>query len=378
MLFADWHKQILLSKVRQMRRVVCITLPFIGIPGLIEDVFPLADISYLSLIPRPGTASPPLSTVARQLYDIPLLSLHTGLVSAYWSTSRVWEPWRFLESDFGVLLQYGFSFSRGDIDGYWNVVKSAASQFSDAVLKAARNVDAQAIAVYGRGHWTMNAGALAAQKLNLPLLVIERGILPNSYIVDLTVPFTAPGSHFRTAWEDFRSRVDWSSKGTRQLSESRWELYERLLSGSGAIANGRDRKQHLIVGQCLFDYNCLNAPFRSPKDFIEYVLSRYPNLQGSHDVSYRPHPLSPEEYDGKVVRTKFGPIELDRSAPWEKWTSDMTLYTWNSTLGLEARMIFGLDVRILDSSCHYLWTTEAVDGDKKLYLDFLNEYSVLQ
>jgi hypothetical protein len=304
--------------------------------------------------------------------------LHTGLVSAYWSTIRVWEPWQFLENDFEMLRQYGFRFSRGDIDGYCEVVKSAASQFSDSILQTGRSVNAEAIAVYGRGHWTMNAAALAAQKLDLPLLVIERGILPSTYIVDLTIPFTAPGSHFRAAWESFKSVIDWSSKRPRELSESRWQLYETLLSDSGSATPRHNRKGHLIVGQCLFDYNCLNATFRSPKEFIEYVLDECPSLQGSPDVSYRPHPLSPEEYDREIIRTRFGPMEVDRSAPWEKWTPNTILYTWNSTLGLEARLIFGLDVRILDSSCHYLWTAEGIYRDKKLYVDFLNEYSIMQ
>ena len=84
----------------------------------------------------------------------------------------------------------------------------------------------------------MNAAALAAQKVDLPLLVIERGIAGFSYIVDLTVPFTAPGSRFRASWEGFRSIVDWSATGTRQLSESRWQLTRDCWVGQAQLPPG--------------------------------------------------------------------------------------------------------------------------------------------
>jgi hypothetical protein len=378
-LLADWERQTVLSTTKDLGRVVCVPLPFMGIPGLVETAFPNARVSYLSLVPRPEAMTPRLDPQRADIHQIPLLLLHTQLVDAYWSTGHGWSPWAFLERDFEALRNQGFRFRVGSNEGYLDVVQRAASAFADAVFEEAVKEQAQAIVVYGRGHWTMNSAAFAAEKLRVPLCVIERGILPDTYIADIAIPFTAPGSRFRRSWEEFCSVENWNGNGTRQLTESRDQLYDDLLQKSQTNSCGDRGTDRLIAGQCLFDYNCLDAPFHSPKEFVEYVIENCSELQNDPDnIRYKPHPLSPEEYPSHGIETRFGILKLDLSMPWQCLRSDRTIYTWNSTLGLEARLIFGLEVRILDSECHYRWAEGTGRALKARYIDFLNKYSILQ
>jgi hypothetical protein len=378
MLLADWREGTTANRARQQRSVLCVILPFITIPGVIERIFPSSQISYVSLIPRLGVSSPCLMPNNDTRHAIPLLSLHFGLVQAYWSTQERWGPWTFLEDDFSALRQRGFCFTRNSMETYTQVVESAASQFADSVEKIARTSRADAIVVYGRGHWTMNAAAFVAADLSLPLYVVERGVLPNSYVVDENVPFTAPGSRFRSLWDQFRGVEDWERQDFIGVTESRWRLYTTLLKkndeSKGIV---HQRPSRVLVGQCLFDYNCLGAPFASPVGFVEYILGRTPEVSDKALVTYRPHPLSPEEYPHGTIETQYGPIPVNLSDPWEILRMGPDLYTWNSTLGLEAALVFDLAVNIFDPQCHYSWTRQANKNEKRMYTVFLNEMSAL-
>jgi hypothetical protein len=211
----------------------------------------------------------------------------------------------------------------------------------------------------------------------LPLYVVERGILPNSYIVDREVPFVAPGSGFRSAWDTFRRVEDWDRQDYTALTESRWQLYTRLLSREPKKDTGAGQGHKIIVGQCLFDYNCLGVPFASASGFVEYVCRQEPEVLSENAPWYRPHPLSPEEYPDGVIETDYGAIRVDLSDPWERLTDKSHLYTWNSTLGLEASLVFDLPVSILDSGCHYRWILNCRETDKRMYIPSLNEVSTL-
>ena len=273
----------------------------------------LANLLYVVDTP-PWREQPPSVPKNDARHKIPLLSLHLGLVQAYWSTQELWKPWAFLEDDFSVLRQHGFCFSRSSMVEYTQVVESAASQFADSVEQIANGLRAGAIVVYGRGHWTMNAAAFVAAKLGLPLYVVERGMLPSSYIVDESVPFTAPGSRFRSLWDRFRGVEDWDRKNLIRLTESRWHLYSTLLTKKEESKDiVHKRSSRVLVGQCLFDYNCIGAPFSSAVEFVEYVLGEKPEVLDKDLLVYRHHPLSPEEYPNGTIDTQYGPIRVDLS-----------------------------------------------------------------
>src|SRR5262249_38094350 len=120
---------------------------------------PKAQISYVSLVPRPAVTSPRLAPRKSSPLRVPLLELHIKLVEAYWSTREPWKPWIWLEEDFRTLRQHGFRFNRGSITTYREVVELVAGQFACAVESLAIRSRVDAIVVYGRGHWTMNAAA---------------------------------------------------------------------------------------------------------------------------------------------------------------------------------------------------------------------------
>lgn len=377
MRLADWGLMTTRHKATLHENVLCVALPFMDIPGVMERLFSNAHLEYVSLVPRPGVVSPALLPKMNVLYPVPLLSLHLELVRAYWSTSNAWGPWRFLEDDFDVLRKQGFEFDRGEFGAYCRGVRCAASQFVDCVAEMGIRAGASAIAVYGRGHWTMNAAALAAQRMNVPLYVIERGILPNSYVADADVPFTAPGSNYRAAWARFHDVDDWEFRDPLRLEESRWQLYASMLTGKPRQSFSPDQSEIVVVGQCLFDYNCLNAPFDSPVAFVEYVARLHPNLVGRNDVRYRPHPLSPEEYPDGTLETSFGRIPVDRPLqPWNGFQTNTQIYTWNSTLGLEAALLFDAKVTILDPECHYWWVHGRTSRETERYVAFLNHISI--
>lgn len=342
-----------------------------------EQIFANAKIIYSSFIPRTGVLSPVLAPTANDTNQVPYLSLHLGLVKAYWSVRETWKPWNWLEQDFALLRKYGFNFAQGSISEYGQAVESAASQFAEWVERIAAASSVSAIAVYGRGHWSMNAGARAAKQLSLPLYVVERGILPNSYIVDKESPFVALGSRFRSGWYSFRTVEDWDRRNFASLTESRWQLYIRLSNEKYRKDNDAGRGRKIIVGQCLFDYNCLGAPFTSPSNFIEYVCREKPEVLKEEVPLYRPHPLSPEEYPGGKIETGYGSMPVDFSDPWQRLRERSCLYTWNSTLGLEGSLVFDLPVNILDSQCHYRWVLDCPESDKRMYISYLNEISTL-
>ena len=303
------------------------------------------------------------------------MALHTGLVDAYWQAGG-WNAWRFLEDDFKVLRAAGFRFRDGSLDEYAEVVRSVAAQFADHVTRVAAANSSELIVVYGRGHWSMNAAALAADKLAIPLYVIERGILPDTYIVDIEVPFTAPNSRFREAWNTFRLVEGKLPPRRRELSISRRSLYEKSLPISHDDSPA-EFAEEIIIGQCLFDYNCLGVPFSNAREFIDLVITSTGRPLGG-SVAYRPHPLSPEQYPGRRIETRWGNVMVDRSKSWQHWSSQTRVHTWNSTLGLEARLVFNANVQILDPSCHYLWTIGSEEVERQLYIEFLNSCSVFQ
>jgi hypothetical protein len=377
-LLSEWREKTTGANAKQHNRVVAVTLPFITIPGVIDQILPFSQISYMSLIPRRSVISPALSPTHDVSHEIPLLSQHLGLVTAYWGTRERWKPWKFLEDDFAVLRGHGFCFAEGSMGAYTEVVKCAASQFADAVEEVARRSRATAILVYGRGHWTMNAAAFVSLSLGLPLYVVERGILPNSYIVDESLPFTAPGSKFRSSWEQFLMVEDWDREDFIGLTESRWRLYTSLHKKDCSRVDVHQRPSGAVVGQCLFDYNCIGAPFTNAVEFVEYTLRERPEALEHDTLVYRPHPLSPEEYPTEGINTRHGSIRVDLSEPWEILRNGPTLYTWNSTLGLEGRLVFDLAVNTLDPQCHYAWihTLNSLQH-KRRYIVFLNEISSL-
>jgi len=379
-LTSDWYQQSVPGKAKSATRVTCVILPFIAIPGLIEQVFPQASVAYISLVPRVGAYSAHLFPDEKPVSDIPLLDLHTKLVQAYWATSNRREPWSFLEDDFAALEANGFRLAKGNYSQYCEVVRKAASQFSDSVEKYAGTNRADAIAVYGRGHWTMNAAAVAANRLRIPLYVVERGILPRSYIVDFDIPFTGSGSHFRSAWQSFKSISECTDETMHELSESSLDLYSRFFKNEKTIAShiGDHQFQNIIVGQCAFDYNYLHTPFTSPRDFVEHVLKAFPALKIDSNLCYRPHPLSLEEYPQGVIHTQFSPITIDFGSAWSALSAETVLYTWSSTLGLEANLVFDSKVNIMDPDCHYKWICSAGLPEKNAYIRFLNAYSIFQ
>jgi len=93
-------------------------------------------------------------------------------------------------------------------------------------------------------------------------------------------------------------------------------------------------------------------------------------------VRYKPHPLSPEEYPEGKIYTAFGPITVDSSEPWEHLRNGSTVYTWNSTLGLEASLLFNHKVVTLDPDCHYAWVHVCTKIEKRMYIAFLNDVAV--
>lgn len=378
MLLRDWCLQSVVHSTNQCESVLCVVPPFITIPGVMEHVFPNAQLRYVSMTPRPETVCPPILPIRRSVrrVKVPLLNLHVGLVRAYWATRTRWKPWMWLEEDFIVLRKFGFRFRLGSIGQYQHVIEIAASQFCNSVKANALGWRVNAIATYGRGHWTMNASALAASELKLPLYVVERGILPDTYIVDRDVPFTAPGSEFRSSWERFRHVKDWASEASRELTLSRWHLYDALQSGVPSKPTIESRHSEIIVGQCMFDYNCIKAPFKTALECVEYLCAhKTPRHLNTADILYRPHPLSPEEYPDGYIRTKFGDLPVDTSNPWDHLANGSLLHTWNSTLGLEAALVFDREVDFQDPDCHYAWVRGCGDDEKRKYVTFLNRVS---
>jgi hypothetical protein len=375
-LTSEWFKHTALYQARRSHHVLCVALPFLQIPGIMEQVFVGSAISYVSLVPRPGTITPDLTPNRRSPLRVPLLSLHTKLVQAYWSTRALWRPWAWLEQDFAVLCRGGFNFRRGSIGQYNRAIQRASGQFAASVKEIAASLGVSAIAVYGRGHWTMNAAALAANNLGLPLYVLERGIYPNSYIVDRDVPFSAPRSMYRSSWRLFHRVTERVRLTFRTIEESRWQLYHQALGRPYSKNISLRNPRRILVGQCYFDYNCLDAPFSNPSAFIEFVQNERPETKERRGLLYRPHPLSPEEFPKNEIMTRYGPVPVDLSAPWEMLESKPTLYTWNSTLGLEGALVFGTPLNILDTRCHYKWVNNCTDSDRKRYMTFLGAISV--
>ena len=375
MLRAEWRLGTSIAEASHHERVVCVLLPFLNIPGVMERIFPRATLSYVSLVPRPLAISPVFSPKKQLCHVVPFLSLHFRLVQAYWSTRRIWRAWNSLEEEFEFLLHQGFAFDRGSIEAYSDVVKVAASQFTSFMEDVATRSNATAVAVYGRGHWTMNASAIAAKRLGLQLYVIERGLLSNSYIVDRELPFTALGSNYRESWHSFCQVDDWDRPDLHPLTESRWKLYAAKLDESERARAELGHPQILLVGQCPFDYNCLHAPYTNASGFVDYALNKSPRIE-NEAVRYKPHPLSPEEYPEGKIYTAYGPITVDSSEPWEHLRNGSTVCTWNSTLGLEASLLFNHKVVTLDADCHYAWVDGCTEMEKRMYIAFLNDIAV--
>jgi hypothetical protein len=273
----------------------------------------------------------------------------------------------------------GFEFDGHRMDTYGAIIQNVASQFADFVIDVIVKTRATAIAAYGRGHWTMNSGAFAAASVGLPLYVLERGILTNTYIIDREVPFTGTGSRYRSAWSAFQRVQDWEDVPIHQeMTESRWQLYldrSRVRPDETVHAEGRS---NLLVGQCSFDYNCLGAPFASPKQFVDFILDNMGGAIEKQTLLYRPHPLSPEEYPAGLIETAHGRIPIDTMAPWDRLRTDCVVHTWNSTLGLEAALVFRRPLRIVDPNCHYRWILESTDAERRKFIAFLNQISLLR
>lgn len=369
----DWYSGTVKFDCLKHKKVICVCLPFIRSSGVMEKILPEAKIHYLSAIPCYESETPDLSPQSSFCIDIPFLELNTVLVKAYWASSKYKKAWAWLEEDFSRLQYLGFDFECGKISEYIKAVRIAASQFCIFVESRAAQLEATAIIVYGRGHWSMNAGAVAASHLKLPIYVVERGILPDTYIIDKNVPFPASMSNFREKWEQFLLVKDAIELTQKKPFDSRWDLYIRK--------NNEIDLEHcstnaiVLAGQCSFDFNLITAPFKNAKEFIEYAITRIPQDWQQEKIIYRPHPLSLEDYPNHTILTSFGEIPIEWVEPKYIFEQNLPVCSWNSTLGLESLLLNGRAIA-LDSKCYYKFMERADISTKNRFISFLHEISI--
>ncbi|MGP1308593.1 MAG: hypothetical protein ACTS27_00155 [Phycisphaerales bacterium] len=316
------------------------------------SLFPNATIFSYSIVPHPNClpcVENRQSTIAS--FRPPLLGSHLELVRQYWGHSDPWPTWQWLDDEFRTLHHAGYNFTVGDNLEYEQVILLASGEFRQRMSVFLQEHRDAAVAVYGRGHWHMNVAAAVASEYGRKLYVIERGLLPDSYIVDFEVPFTASGSSFRADWSMFQARMIETAPSPRPAQGSYWDKYCEKEPVSAASADP-DRIDCLIVGQCGFDYNLRRAPFAGSLGFVDYVFGRLPHLADKR-VVFRPHPLSPESPRSSSIAVRGRTIEVDRSNPSAAIRSTKSLVTWNSLLGLEALLWSRAKVTVLDPKCFY-------------------------
>lgn len=373
----DWRSGLVLQKCRLQKKVLIITLPFLKIPGVYQTIFPKASLDFVSFQEHKGAISPNLREEKEsiQILEIKNLGQHFKLVEQYWKTGSFWPQWQFLESDFNRLLNARFYFKKKDLVSYKKIIKQVSRLFARWIERFVIENRIESICVYGRGHWSMNAAAAVAGLMNLPLFVIERGILANTIIVDVNMPFTFPGSVFRENWKDFLQTKVQRKKSMVSYRDTQWSIYLSYLSKiSKRRAIDYPSPLAIFIGQCLFDLNLLKAPFNDSTSFIKLCISKLPgNKWGT--LIYRPHPLSPEVFNANKILVDQNYVTVDYSNPKYLFPENPYIITWNSTLGLEAYLFFNCEVQALDQSCYYKEVLNNPDYKSK-FLEFLQEISI--
>ena len=332
MRLAEWRMTTANYLCSQHRTVLCVVLPFMELPGICRRVAPIATLHFVSAIPRADAELPDLQSVSCDDVPIPLLNLHTDLVKAYWAASKPWGPWQWMEMGFNHMRREGFVFRRNNLIEYSATVAQVAARFACYIQCKAEEVKATCLLIYGRGHWSMNAAVAAADRLRIPVFVLERGILPDTYIVDLGVPFPALDSRFRHALATYADVDDPRISDTIQIAVSRHDLYYGQTAPPKAASHSRPNGTVILAGQCMFDFNCLNAPFQTPGAFVEFAMAHCPREWDAQSFVYRPHPLSPEEYVLGSISTACGDVPIDHSPPKELLSAGIPICSWNSTL----------------------------------------------
>ncbi|MHC4111654.1 MAG: hypothetical protein ACYSUY_11295 [Planctomycetota bacterium] len=375
-----WPDYSAQSKAKQESSVLIFIPTYMRDTSPYEHAFPNAKLFHTALLKHISNidAVPNLRANYKNLVP-PYLSAHLCLMQAYWSTVPRWPSWCWLENELSLLRECGYHFEDGCITNYKQEILRAASCVKDFVLTLLHDHDISAVCVYGRGHWTMNAVAVAAEEQECTLYVLEKGILPKTYLLDIDLPYSGPNSTFRRDWELFRHAT--SSSCTSQCNPqpaSCWDIYLQGENKQSQIIYSDENcgeDLYLLVGQCLFDYNLQSAPYRSPLGFIEYCLSQNPQLQCSKHVLYRPHPLSPEMYGQGKIRTSCGYLNVTRGNPVNILSVRPNVITWNSVLGLEACLFYNCPVVALDPDCFYKTLSMASSELKNCYIAFLRQRS---
>jgi len=372
----EWRSSLVLNECKRQKKVLIITLPFLKIPGFYRNIFPNASLFFVSLQKLNRAISPHLYKQNRNIeaIEIDYLDQHLKLVQQYWDTDSSWLQWKFLEDDFSTLSKLGFSFKKGDIHSYKIIIEQVSRLYCQWIIKFINKNRINSICVYGRGHWSMNSASAAAKLLNLPIFVIERGILEDTYIVDINMPFTFPGSDFRKNWQEYLELEEEQYLHEINYKRSHWDIYLSYASESLRNIVNYPFPFSLFIGQCLFDLNLLNAPFNNFKSFIKLCISRLPSNKCTA-IIYRPHPLSPEYFKKKEIRIKQYSIIVDNSHPSNLFLQNPYIVTWNSTMGLEASLFFNCRVQTLDPNCYYSNIINKSELKRK-FLQFLNEVSI--
>lgn len=372
----DWRSGLVLQKCMSQERVLIVTLPFLKIPGFFQNIFPKASLFFISFQEHKGAISANLRE-EKESFEIPkieYLNQHFKLVEQYWETGSSWPQWQFLEGDFCALSNSGFSIKQGDINTYKIIIKQASRLFANWIRRFIVENKIESLCVYGRGHWTMNATGAVAKVLNLPLFVVERGILAKTVIVDINMPFTAHNSIFRKNWMTYLQINSNRKKSVVDYKDTQWDIYLSYIRNPDEERNDYKVPLALFIGQCLFDLNLLNSPFNNIRDFIKLCISRLPRKNWA-TLLYRPHPLSPEVFHNNKIIINHHSVLIDKSSPKNLFCKRPLIVTWNSTLGLEASLFFNCKVITLDKLCYY----NNVIGDsfqKSKFLEFLQEVSI--
>lgn len=373
----EWRLLTVKSDCTRHDSVVCVVLPFLDVPGVMEHIFPHSDINYVSIVPRNFAETPSVSSASTTNMDIPFLDLHTLLAEAYWSATKRSEAWSWLEQDFETIRNWGFDFRAGEIENYKQILRSIAPQVAKFIDNLIERTSSSAICVYGRGHWCMNVAAHAASIRQIPLYVVERGILPNSYIVDIEVPFPAPQSCFRKCWEEFKGLSEKQVWHTNGEQFSRWELYVSKTEEECHQEYSGSKNTTVLVGQCHFDFNCLNSEFNGPREFVEMCVEKMPESWKKNQYIYRPHPLSLEEYPSQFIRTQYGKIPVDRTPPQKLLAIGRPMCSWNSTLCLESLLFYGNEAVAFDPQCYYTSINFADGRERAIFISYLKEISTI-
>jgi hypothetical protein len=370
------------SKARRESCVLVFVPTYMNDLRVYELAFPKAKRVYTALFKHTQDISvvPKLTLTSTETL-IPLISSHLRLIKDYWSVSPRWPAWCWIESELSLLKRQIFNFKDGCIDKYKQAILKAASCIKDFIKNLLAEHKNSAVCIYGRGHWTMNAVAIAAEEYSRTLYVIERGILPDTYILDINLPYSAPGSTFRTDWDALRtSLLKSNNKSHNIFRAASWDVYipgEFPLAQIETLNKDKSTNLCILIGQCFFDYNLRFAPYDTQQSFIEYCFLKCSDiLHRSKTILYRPHPLSPEIYPNGNITTIHGNLRVVRGNPCDLLSLKPLAITWNSTLGLEAWLFYNCSVVTLAPNCFYKTLLGGDERTRNGYLSFLNKRSI--